>query len=433
MGVRQGRISVGTFIAASFALVGMILGAGCARITTLDLQLAPPGPADTPDASSAADESTAGLTPPSPGDIVMIGGAGSSHSSIPSAEFFSAATGKFKVTGAMKKARAIAGAVAVPNPTHDVIVFGGMNGHAASSIGVLAIHSTVLNSSEAYNGTIGRFTTVPNPMIDARTGFTATVFPSGPLSGKVLIAGGDDASGPVATAEIFDPVGNTFTAANSTMTDPREFHTATLLNDGTVLLAGGFKDTVGSISNTADIFDPATQKFTPTTGDMTTNRAAHTASLLTTGSNTGKVLLVDGVMSNSGSVTSLVSAELYDPSSGMFTSNGFPTEPRALHTAATLNDGRILISGGMSGGVTFKPGKIKGFGFTSNGSEIYDPVAVTFTCVNGQGNNGCNPSMTSTRAGHTATLITSGPNQGKVLLAGGLGANRPQRCGAEDR
>jgi hypothetical protein len=419
----QQRISLCTLLAAAFAMIEVILGAGCARVTTLDLQIAPPETADLADSNSAA-ISTAGPTPPTPGDILMIGGAGSADRSIASTEYFSAATGKFKTTGSMKTPRALAAAVAVPNPTHDVVIFGGMKGHAVSSFGALTIHATVLNSAQEYNGITGKFTTnITNPMIDARTGLTATVFPSGPLAGKVLIAGGDDANGPTNTAEIFDPIANTFTPAANTMTDAREFHTATLLNDGTVLIAGGLTDTIGDVSETADIFDPGTQKFTPAAGLMPIGHAGHTASLLTTGPNAGKVLLVDGVASDFGGVFALSEADLYDPASKTFSFDNAGIEARVIHTAVTLNDGRILLSGGMNGNVTFKPGKIKGFGSTSKSSEIYDPTSDTFTCINGieSNNTVCNPSMMNTRAGHTATLITTGPNAGKVLIAGGLG------------
>ena len=250
------QVSLCNLVAVIFAAAGILLGSGCARITSMDLQIAPPGPTDNaPDESESAssDQATAALTPPSSGDILMIGGAGSAKSTIASAEFFSAATSKFKATGAMKKTRAVAGGVALP-AQHEVAIFGGMKGHATSSIELLTLHSTVLNSAETYDSTTGKFTTVATPMDDARTGFTATFFPSGPLSGKVLIAGGSDGTGPTDSAEIFDPSNNTFTAAGNTMTDPREYHTATLLNDGTVLLAGGLKDPAGDVSTTADIF-----------------------------------------------------------------------------------------------------------------------------------------------------------------------------------
>jgi hypothetical protein len=209
----------------------------------VDLQLSPASSADSVEATApeSSEDAAVAAARPAPGDILMIGGAGSAKSTIASAEFFSATTGKFKATGAMKKARAIAGGAALPALGHKVVIFGGMKGHAVGSIDLLVIHSKVLNSAESYDGATGKFTTLPNPMDDARTGFTATVFPSGPLAGKVLIAGGDDGNGPVDTAEIFDPTNNTFTAAGNTMADPRQYHTATLISgcscaeDGKVL------------------------------------------------------------------------------------------------------------------------------------------------------------------------------------------------------
>src|SRR5579884_2493487 len=101
-------------IAIVFSLTGTLLGFGCARVAQLDIQAAPAGSPDSADepASPAADESRAAVATPSPGDILIVGGAGSSNSTINSAEFFSVATGKFRKTGSMKKARAVFGAAA---------------------------------------------------------------------------------------------------------------------------------------------------------------------------------------------------------------------------------------------------------------------------------------------------------------------------------
>jgi len=113
------------------------------------------------------------------------------------------------------------------------------------------------------------------------------------------VAGGLDASGnALATAELFDPTSGNFTPTGQ-MTVPRAMHTATLLNDGTVLLSGP--------DQTAEIFDPAIGSFSPT-GSMTAARASQTATLL----NSGGVLITGGHDVNASStVTALSSAELY--------------------------------------------------------------------------------------------------------------------------
>ena len=150
------RVShLAAFVAAVFAL---LLAAGCARITSLDLQLAPPGPADPSDEAGAEAQVAPGLALPVPGDILIVGGAGAARSTLASAEFFSAATGKFKPTAtAMKTSRAVDALVAVPNPLHQAVVLGGMKGRGVSSIGALTLHAKVLNTAEAYNAVTGRF------------------------------------------------------------------------------------------------------------------------------------------------------------------------------------------------------------------------------------------------------------------------------------
>jgi hypothetical protein len=106
--------------------------------------------------------------------------------------------------------------------------------------------------------------------------------------------------------------GGTFTATGS-MSSARVGHTATLLPNGKVLIAGGTGLYFSSLSLTsAELYDPATGTYT-VTGDMTTGRSGHTAALLAD----GQVLIVGGA---SGGAT--VSAELYDPGTGVFTSAG---------------------------------------------------------------------------------------------------------------
>jgi hypothetical protein len=143
----------------------------------------------------------------------------------------------------------------------------------------------------------------------------------------------------------------TFTATGD-MSTWRVFHTATLLTDGRVLIAGGCCDNNQALSS-AELYDPSTGTFTPT-GSMTTPRSDHTATLLPD----GKVLIAGGiagvVMGPAFSRSVLASAELYDPSSGTFAAAGNMTKARARQTATLLSDGKVLLAGGsnvMRGGI----------------------------------------------------------------------------------
>ena len=164
----------------------------------------------------------------------------------------------------------------------------------------------------------------------------------------------------------------TFTQTGD-LTVPRQFHTATLLANGKVLIAGG--SNMNSAWASAELYDPASGTFT-TTGSMTMPRSRHTATLLPN----GKVLIVGG--------SSQASAELYDPSSGRFIATGGMTAARSLHTATLLNNGKVLIAGGN-------------YPYLQT-AELYDPFTETFSATGDMTEPGAD----------TATLLTNG----KVLI-----------------
>ena len=133
-----------------------------------------------------------------------------------------------------------------------------------------------------------------------RIGHTATLL----ANGRVLIAGGSDNTAVMSSAEYYDPKSGGFQATRVEMTEPREQHSATLLADGRVLIAGGFGD---SFLRSAEIFNPASGNFT-IIGNMTESRYAHVALTLAD----GRVLVMGGY---DGAKT-LRSAEIFDPVSG---------------------------------------------------------------------------------------------------------------------
>jgi hypothetical protein len=185
-----------------------------------------------------------------------------------------------------------------------------------------------------------------------------------------------------------------FTATGN-MSVPRQGHTATLLQNGKVLIAGGASGYNGTVWASAELYDPKTGNFSQT-GDMTTPRLGHTATLLPD----GRVLIAGGKPTTAytyGQNVLLRSAELYDPATGKFTATANMTTERIAHSATLLNDGRVLIAGG---------GNFIWANMWFSSSELYDPATAIFTPTG---------SMTIGRAGPTAALLPGG----KVLVAGG--------------
>jgi hypothetical protein len=343
----------------------------------------PSGPAGPTASPSASTSPTANPCPPpgspSPGVVETPSATPSptlSPTPKPSAAPTSALACDFVLTGAMNP---VLSGPAVLLPTGKVLVMGGL----VSRSGGVSIKT---DQAELYDPASHTFTPTGS-MTAARFDFTATLL----RNGRVLVVGGSDMSDGIdnlASAELYDPSTGKFTATGS-MVQGRAGHTATLLNDGRVLIAGGFGGGTQPVAS-AEIYDPATGKFS-STGSMTVARQNHTATLLPG----GKVLIAGGIDDMS---HVLASAELYNPATGTFTAAGSMTTAREWHAAVSLGDGRVLVTGGVGSNQTT----------VLASAEIYDSASGHFAATG---------SMSTRRYGHIAIQQVSG----YVVIIGGNG------------
>ncbi len=306
------------------------------------------------------------------GRVLLAGGYGPQGAGLPTAEIYDPATGTFAATGSMAAARRMHSSTLLGNGR--VLIVGGYS------------FGTPLGTAELYDPASGTFTPTGS-LISPRGGHTAILM----ANGKVLMLGGYGTAGfpLVAPAEIYDPDTGSFTTAarysgrdgcdfcapsamladgkilfpaqnpaqlydpdtgifsrTGSMLEPGQ-SAATLLLNGTVLFAGG--EDLGRLSR-AELYDVTTGVFS-STGNMLSSRVGHTLTLLPSGQVLAAGGETDSCSANSCYFAgSLPTAELYDPASGTFSATGSMTMARDGHTATLLNDGRVLVAGGLSYG-----------------------------------------------------------------------------------
>jgi hypothetical protein len=224
--------------------------------------------------------------------------------------------------------------------------------------------------------------------------------------GRVLVTGGThtgDAGSVVnREAEIYDPATGKFSATGS-MTVPRFTHAAVRLNDGRVLVLGGQETAKASLAS-AEIFDPAAGTFTAA-GKMNAPREGPTVALL----KDGRVLIVGGLLHEGDNLFIVLAAEIFDPTTNQFTVTGRMQVPHADQAMVGLPDGKVLLLGGYRAN-PIGPGNV-----ATKEIEAFDPATGMFSTV-GQLNEG--------RVSPTATLLPDG----KVLIAGGFDVSADQQA-----
>ncbi len=271
-----------------------------------------------------------------------------------------------------------------------VLLTGGLNASGVSSA-----------HAEIYDSATGLYTATADMTHGHRFHAAAML-----ADGRVVIAGDYPVGAPL---EIYDPTSGSFTALTNGGSCCEPFATATLLHSGQMLIAGGG---LGGGDSTAYLLDANAQSLVQT-GSLNRGRLGHTATLLSN----GKVLIVGGVeqaylFQTMGAAISQT-AELYDPATGTFTVTSGPMlAPRALHSAALLPDGRVIIVGGLSQAWAqfdqFDSQHALQFyqsAIATNTTEIYDPATDRFTAG----------PVIPARLSPTATTLLNG----QVLIAGG--------------
>ena len=189
--------------------------------------------------------------------------------------------------------------------------------------------------AEIYDPTSGTWKST-GALRPARHAMTATLL----ASGKVLLVGGaTSASDALNSTEFYDPTAKTWTLGTK-MVQARSDYASIMLGTGKVLFMGG--ENINGVSiNNAELYDPTTGKFTAT-GKMTATRVEHTAVLLAN----GKVLVSGGNNQTVNGATPLASAELYNPTTGTWSTTGSMSNARAGHSSTVLHNGNVVNAGG---------------------------------------------------------------------------------------
>ena len=253
-----------------------------------------------------------------------------------------------------------------------------------------------LNEIDVFDPSLNSWTPLPKPP-KHRSGPDLVLL----NDGRVLVLGGFDTSSYsqqdglapfVGTTEIFNPETGEWQQA-ATMERPLFRQAAVLLSDGRVLVVGGAFLSDGKESARSEIYDPATDTWTPTE-DMSIQRGRPNAITLAD----GRVLVTGHNRLDFRATTGKV--DIYDPGAGTWTAADELSQPSDGHSLTLLPDGRVLAAGGENP-------VVRSSSYYST-TEIYDPSTNSWSP---------GPELSEPRAYHSATLLPDG----SILLVGGIG------------
>ena len=390
--LRRGGVAV--IVAAATIAAPLIAGGPAAALGSGSWK--PTGPMATPRAGATATllagPACQTTTPASwCGRVLVAGGRDVGPNGAQSgsgAELFDPRTGTWTATRPMIVARSDHAATLLNDGR--VLVTGGTDASGNSS-----------STAEIYDPATGAWSRTPL-MVQARALHTATLL----ASGQVLVAGGEAAFSPSGggctdsatqkSSELWSPSTNSFSGTTGCMVVPRFQHTASLLSDGRVLVAGGTANGQGVGLNATEIYDPGKGGWVQGPS-LAVARFAHVAAPLPG----GKVLVAGGESSG----TILNGAESYDPGTGRWSPAGAMVSKRSRAAATVLSDGAVLVAGGE----TDSTGQLAGAAprVPRAGSELFDPVGRFWTAT---------APMQSARADMTLTALAGGLT---ALVAGG--------------
>lgn len=293
-------------------------------------------------------------------------------------------SGSLKIKGNRVSLKGLGVGSATARPVAGDVILVGNLGFGGASGAAIELYQAATNDFAPAGAT-------PN-MNTSRSAPTATLLDNG----KILIAGGVDQNGaPLASTELYDPTTNSFAAPShtATMNTARVGAAAILLASGNVLIAGGGGE--GVLLASTELYDPTTNSFAPPNATATMNTARATATLLST----GKVLIAGGA--------SDASTELYDPATNSFAPPGATASMNVVRDGASaveLANGNVLIACGVSPYAPPPPP-----------FDLYDEATNTFVPASAI------PANAAVDGDCTAVLLTTGPYAGQVMILGAYG------------